>query len=48
MSEQNQDKDEKKYWLDDPANVKRFIRWFYYCCGFVAALDLLFIFHIEL
>ena len=45
MSEQKQEKDEKKRWLDDPANVKRFIRWFFISCGFMAALDLVFLSH---
>lgn len=43
------DKDEKhtgeKRWLDDPANVKRVIRWFFIFCGLMAALDLVFAFH---
>jgi len=47
MSEQNQKKDEEKRWLDDPANVKRLIRWFFISCIFMAVLDLVFIFHLH-
>ncbi len=29
-------------WLDEPANVKRLIRWFYWLCGLVILADLVF------
>ena len=45
MSDKENKDEEKKYWLDDPANVKRFIRWFFISCAFVASWDLVFLFH---
>jgi len=33
-----------KNWLDEPANVKRLIRWFYCLCGLVILADLVFSF----
>jgi len=45
MSELSQKKKEKKRWLDDPTNVKRFLRWFYILCGCIAASQLIFVFH---
>jgi hypothetical protein len=38
-AEDESEKDEKVYWLDDPANVKRVIRWFFVACAVVASLD---------
>jgi len=35
------------YWLDEPANVKKVIRIFFVCCGVLALLDLIFIFHLQ-
>jgi hypothetical protein len=31
--------DEKRYWLDDPANVDRLVRAFYAVCALVVAID---------
>lgn len=45
MSEKDSKNNEEKRWLDDPANVKRFIRWFFISCALVASLDLVFLFH---
>ena len=45
MSEPDQKKDEKKRWLDDPANVKRFLYSFLIFSIFIAALDLVFVSH---
>ena len=39
--------DEKPRWLDDSANVKKVIRWFFFSCGVMLALDLIFIFHLQ-
>ena len=47
MRKQDQKKDGEKRWLDDPVNVKRFIRWFFISCGFMAVLDLVFILHLR-
>ena len=40
------DPDEPKRWLDHPENIRKVIRWFFYGCGFLAALDALFWFGI--
>ena len=37
--------DEPKRWLDDPANIKRFIRWFFISAGLLALADGVFLFH---
>ena len=34
--------DEPKRWLDDPANVKKFLRWFYWICGLIILADVVF------
>ena len=34
--------DEPKRWLDDPANVKKFLRWFYWICGLIIVADVVF------
>ena len=34
-----QPKDEPKRWLDDPANVRKFIRGFYWLCGLIILID---------
>ncbi len=36
------EKKSEKDWLDEPANVKRLIRWFYWLCGIVVLADLVF------
>ena len=38
------DKIEDKGRLDQPANVKRLIRWFYWLCGLVVLADFIFSF----
>ena len=37
--------DEAPRWLDDPANIKKVIRWFFISCAVVALADVAFIFH---
>ena len=37
--------DEAPRWLDDPANIKKVIRWFFIACGIVALADVVFLFH---
>lgn len=32
-------KGERAYWLDNPANVDRLVRWFYIACGLVLVID---------
>ncbi len=39
------DPGEPKRWLDDPANVKKVIRWFFISAGVLAAADGVFLFH---
>ena len=39
------DPNEPKRWLDEPANVKKVIRWFFYSCVFWAVLDAVFWFN---
>ncbi len=31
---------EKAYWLDDPRNVDRLVRWFYVACALLLAVDI--------
>jgi hypothetical protein len=38
---------EHVYWLDQPGNVKKVIRIFFICCGVLALLDLIFLFHLQ-
>lgn len=40
----NKEKQESSDWLDNPTNVKRLIRWFYWLCGIVILADLIFSF----
>ena len=35
---------EDEGWLDQPTNVKRLIRWFYWLCGLVVLADFIFSF----
>jgi hypothetical protein len=35
------DPNEKRYWLDDPANVTRLVRVFYVVCALLIAIDVL-------
>lgn len=30
----------KKYWFDDRSNIKRLLKWFYWICAVLLALDL--------
>jgi O-antigen ligase len=39
--------DERKYWLDDPANVKLLIRVFYGVCAVLLSLDFFFHRHLS-
>ncbi len=41
------DQPQGSYWLDHPGNVKKVIRIFFFCCGVLALLDLIFIFQIQ-
>ncbi|MGE4550892.1 MAG: hypothetical protein AAEJ57_05840 [Opitutales bacterium] len=34
--------DEPKRWLDDPANVKRLLRWFYWACALIVVIDVVY------
>ena len=36
--------EETKRWLDDPGNVGKLIRWFYWSCGLIILIDLIFSF----
>lgn len=50
MSDKEEQEQEKRYWLDDPSNIKRLIRWFFISCALMASLDLVFLFchkHVE-
>ena len=40
MNEPNQP-DERKYWLDEPANVRKLLRVFFVTCGILFCLDFL-------
>jgi hypothetical protein len=40
----NKKKQEASDWLDNPTNVKKLIRWFYWLCGIVVLADLIFSF----
>ena len=40
MSDAQPPADERKYWLDDPANIKTFIRGFFVVCGLVLVADI--------
>ena len=42
MSNPTKKKNEPKRWLDDPQNVKKIIRGFYWLCGLVIVVDLIF------
>ena len=42
MSNPTKKKNEQKRWLDDPQNVKKIIRGFYWLCGLVIVVDLIF------
>ena len=43
MNKKSANKEEKsKYWLDQPANVKRIIHGFYWLCGLVILADIIF------
>ena len=46
MSKESETKNDgqDKNWLDEPANVKSLIRWFYWLCGLVILADLVFSF----
>jgi len=46
MSKESETKNhgQDKNWLDEPANVKSLIRWFYWLCGLVILADLVFSF----
>ena len=35
------DPDEKEWWLDDPANVKKLLKVFFLSCGVLVVLDLI-------
>ena len=37
---------EKKYWLDTPGNIKRLIKWFYWICAALLAVDLVYHRHV--
>lgn len=30
---------ERAYWLDNPANVDRLVKWFYVACGLLLVID---------
>jgi len=43
MNKKSANKEEKsKYWLDQPANVKKIIHGFYWLCGLVILADIIF------
>ena len=42
MSNQKKKKKESPHWLDNAANVKKFIRGFYWLCGVVILVDIIF------
>jgi polyferredoxin len=42
MSNPKQNVDEPKRWLDEPRNVRKIIRGFYWLCGLVVVADLVF------
>ena len=44
MSIPRKKKNEPKRWLDDPGNVKKIIHGFYWLCGLVILVDLIFSF----
>ena len=44
MSEQKHSTDEPKRWLDEPSNVRKVIRIFYWFCGIVIAVDFIYSF----
>lgn len=42
MSDKKQQLNEPKRWLDEPKNVSKIIRGFYFLCGLVILVDLIF------
>ena len=42
MSKAKEKKEESKHWLDDPVNVRKIIRGFYWVCGLVILADVIF------
>ena len=42
MSKKQENAKESKYWLDEPANVKRVIKGFYFLCALIILIDLIF------
>ena len=40
--DKEQTPDEPKRWLDDPANVKRLLRWFYWACALIVVIDVVY------
>jgi len=44
MSKQKENTEESDRWLDDPLNVRKVIRGFYWLCGIVILIDIIFSF----
>ena len=42
MSKKQEKAKESKYWLDEPANVNRVIKGFYFLCVIIILIDLIF------
>ena len=42
--DEEQSPDEPKRWLDDPANVQRLLRWFYWACALIVVIDVVYSF----
>ena len=42
MSHNQNQPDEPKRWLDEPGNVKKLIRWFYWSCVLIILIDVAF------
>jgi TRAP-type C4-dicarboxylate transport system permease small subunit len=40
--EEDETPEEPKRWLDDPANVQRLLRWFYWACALIVVIDVVY------
>jgi hypothetical protein len=40
--EEEQTPEEPVRWLDDPANVKRLLHWFYWACALIVVIDVVY------